>query len=416
MLKEMQERQLINKRLFYAAILSIAVILFNTTVCSQTPGEAYIQGSADLIAQNYDAAINNLSVVIVYNNADEELFIKRGRAYLAIGETDKAIADFQEANQIIPDIADLWLARTYAKIKNYDLAIGFLKNHLSSDYKVSEDSIKKDAAFDQLQETREWFNLWQNNWYDDTERTIADAHFFARKKNYVEAIAVLDKSISLNPMNDKLLAKRAEFCYQSGNYSAAIADYNTLIRNDRNTMYYYSERGKAYIEAGKYKDALTDLNKVIKDDPAEFDLYKLRAKAYAGMQQWSQAVKDMEFYLRYFNYDQDALFTCGEYCYNGGDYINALKYFNVNLSDNPNDSRYYKARGKTYYQTSVYRFAYNDLSMALDLDPSDAETWMLMGLVKHFTGEKQKSCSDLNKALNMGASAALKYITEYCNE
>ena len=74
-----------------------------------------------------------------------------------------------------------------------------------------------------------------------------------------------------------------------------------------------------------------------------------------------------------------ALYQCGEYYFEAEDYINALKCFNRNLKEDPNNGLYYKARGKTYLKTATYRYAISDLSMSLDLRPDDAETWMYHG-------------------------------------
>ncbi len=106
---------------------------------------------------------------------------------------------------------------------------------------------------------------------------------------------------------------------------------------------------------------------------------------------------------------------CGEYYYDGGDYMNALKYFNINLKEDPVNSQYFKARGKTYLKTATYKYAMSDLSMSLDLNPDDAETWMYLGLAKIQSGDKTNGCSDLQKAQQLGNTEVLKYIVDNCN-
>ncbi len=97
-------------------------------------------------------------------------------------------------------------------------------------------------------------------------------------------------------------------------------------------------RGKAYLKAGRYKDAVNDLTRELRDNPVSFPAYLLRAEANAGMKSYDAAIKDVQTYLKYFDDDLQAVYQCGEYHYLAGDYINALKYFNRNLKEDPSSS------------------------------------------------------------------------------
>ena len=178
---------------------------------------------------------------------------------------------------------------------------------------------------------------------------------------------------------------------------------------------HYYNRALAFLGAGRFKDALADFNKALREFPENFDGYLKRAEAYAGMENYEAARKDVLFYLNYFNDDQKAVFQCGEYYYDGGDYMNALKYFNINLKEDPVNGLYFKARGKTYLKTATYKYAMSDLSMSLDLNPDDGETWMYLGLAKIQSGDKTNGCSDLHKAQQLGNTEVLRYIVDNCN-
>ena len=145
------------------------------------------------------------------------------------------------------------------------------------------------------------------------------------------------------------------------------------------------------------------------------DIYKKRAEAYAGQQNWGSAIKDLQLFMKYFDKDLEALYQCGEYYFNAEDYMNALKCFNLNVKEDPNNAVYYKARGKTYLKTSTYKYAISDLSMALDINAEDAETWMYFGVATILSGNRTDGCSSLQKARQLGSTEVLKYITEDCN-
>lgn len=409
--------------------MAIAIILAGwvtlATVSAQLPDESYLSGAASFIRGDYQKAIADLTLAISRNNADENLFIRRGACFLKVQDTESAIRDFTEANAIVAGVADLWLAKGYSLSGNPAKAISMLESHLGSPFRVAGDIIKKDPDFDGLQTTNEWYTLWQKDWYGEEEKAAADVRYFLNKGQPDNAISLLNEKIVSSPANADMLALRGEVNYSTGNHAAAIADLTAalnILKNKSRNAYSPTEeaggvlllRARAYIKASRFKDAVTDLNRVLREDPAVFTGYLLRAEANAGLRSYDAAVKDALTYLKYFDNDPDAVYRCGEYHFLGEDYLNALKYFNRNLKEDPNNALYHKARGKTYLRSGTYRYAINDLSMSLDLNPDDAETWMFLGLAKIRTGDKVNGCSDLQRARQMGNTEALRLVIEEC--
>jgi len=408
-----------------AVAVAVAVLVSCVTAYGQATEESYLTGMANFNRGNYDKAAESFTIAISRNNAYENLFVRRGDCYLKLKDPESAIRDFNEANEILPNVADLWLARAYSLSDNTAKAVLFLESHLGSPYRVAEDSIKKDPAFDGLQTSQEWYMLWQKEWYSDEEKAVADVRYYMKKGLPDQAISLLDNEIVKSPSSAGLLTMRGEVNFRKGNYAAAIADITAALTLQKNSTRTKPSpqagaeagivlRAASYLKATRYKDAVSDFTKVLKDDPANFPAYLQRAQANAGLQNWEAAIRDVQTYLRYFNDDAGAVFQCGTYYFDSEDYMNALKCFNKNLKQDPNNSNYYKARGMTYTKTATYRYAVSDLSMALDLDPDDAETWMYLGVAKIRTGDNVNGCSDLEKARQMGSTEAVKYMLENC--
>lgn len=396
--------------------LTVLLGMIPVSATTQVPDEQLLAGSAWLVKGNYSKAVESLSLAISRNNADDQLFIKRGMALLKIDETTAAIDDFNEANLIISQVADLWLAKAYARAGDKEKAFAFLISHLKSPFRESEDSIKKDPAFDNLQNEKEWIDLWNQEWYDDSEKTLSDVQYHIRKNQIEEAISLLDQEISRSPDKQELLLARGKVFNRQGNYAAAIGDLSSVISADKRNKTAYAQRSYAYLKTQRYKEAVADITKALRIDPTDFILYLQRANAYAGLTDYNSAVKDMQVYMKYFDDDLKAVYQCGEYYYAAGDYIQALKLFNRNLTEDPNNALFYKARGKAYIKTSTYRYAINDLTMSLDLNPDDAETWMYHGIAAIETGDVLKGCSSLRKARKMGSVEAGRVILEKCDE
>lgn len=394
--------------------LLTAGMLYASGLFAQSPDEMYLAGNASLKKGDYNKAVENLSMAISRDNADERLFIHRGDAFLKLNDPEQAIKDYNEANEINPGVADFSLARVYALQGDVVKAVSCLKDHLGSAFRIEEDSIKKDPAFNRIQESAEWQNLWQNEWYNDSEKSVADARYYLRKRNVDQAISILDKALSKDPANTMVLLARANAFIKQSNFGAAAGDYSSAISKDKMLTEAYAGRGKANIYLGRFKEAVSDFNRVLKDDPSDFETYLKRAEANAGLSNWDAAVKDMQVYLKYFDDDLHAVYVCGGYYYSAGDYINALKCFNRNLKEDPNNAQYFKARGKTYLKTNTYKYAVSDLSMSLDLNAEDSETWMYHGLAAIKTGDAQNGCSSLRRAQAMGNTDAVKLVLENC--
>jgi tetratricopeptide (TPR) repeat protein len=395
-------------------ILILTCLLLATYVNAQAPEEYFLAGCADILKGNYQEAVNNLSAAITRSNANEQFFLKRGEAYLAINEFDNAIEDFNEAEQIIPGVASFWLAKAYALSGDHEKAIAYLTVHLKSDFRKPEAEIRKDPVLKLLVNDEAWYNLWQHDWYGEDEKTGLEVDYYLQKGLYAEAISYVNAKFADNPSDPFLYATRGKIGLLSGNLAAAIADYSAALNLDKMNPDYYAGRGEAYLKAGRYKDALNDFSRLLKTSPERFDIYLTRSRAYAGMESYDLAIKDVLFYLKYFENNQPAIYQCGMYYFQTGDFLNALKYFNKNLLDDPNNSMYYKARGMTYVKTGTYKYAINDLAMSLDLNPMDGETYMYMGIAKLQTGKKDEACSDFEKARELGENRALQYTVENC--
>ena len=56
--------------------------------------------------KNYPAAVEDYTTILQKNANNEDAYVKRGATYAAMGEFEKAIADYQAALKIKPDDYD----------------------------------------------------------------------------------------------------------------------------------------------------------------------------------------------------------------------------------------------------------------------------------------------------------------------
>jgi len=398
------------KRLIYISLFFIFIPASN----AQESDDLYCKGAAYMQMGRYDEAINYLTSAIKLSPGSARLYFKRGKAYYKSDSLNKAMRDFQETNALNESLADLWISKTYARLGNNDESLSYLKSHLKSGYRMNEKVIRKDDAYNDLQYSDEWYMLWQGNWYTNEEETIKEVDYMVKKEMYLDALVLLDEKIPESKYAYKLHACRAKVNEKLNNYKGAVEDWSIAISIENRIIKYYVERGNAYFELGKFKDAINDFTKALRQEPAEFTLYIKRAKAYAKLKEYKPALRDVVTYLKYFEHDQEAIALCGNLHYLNENYIEALKYFNKNLSLDKSNPEYYKDRGRTYLKSKTYKYAISDLSMALDLSPNDGETYFLLGIACFETEDMEGACYNWKEAKKKGDYRAIEYLLEHC--
>jgi len=187
------------------------------------------------IAKDYDGAIVEYSTAIDLSPNDVSYHELRAEAYLAKGETDKAIADYAQTTRIKPDDSNL--------------------------------------RFGHIDAYRELCNLYSQQ-HDYT--------------NAVDSCNQAMKLITADQQETYLLSGvytgRGDAEYGLGKYDTAIADYSQAIKNpglpfDRP----YYGRGLAYKAEGEKDKAIADFKQVVAMPNASPDLVQMAKQQLQGL-------------------------------------------------------------------------------------------------------------------------------------
>jgi tetratricopeptide (TPR) repeat protein len=164
--------------------------------------------------------------------------LERGRALIAQGQLEQAIAELDRAIELDPDEVEVYVTRGFAYI-----ALG------------------------------------------QFERGIAD----------------YDTAIELESDNPILYNDRGFAYAELGKYERAVADYDKAIELDPdydNVDYAYNNRGFAYGSLGKYEQAFSDFERAIALNPDNAWVYYNRALIHIDMGQSTDAIPDLELSLQ----------------------------------------------------------------------------------------------------------------------
>lgn len=392
----------------------IFLILISYPVHAQLENDHYLAGLAGLHRKEFKQAVSEFDKAIELESNRYHFYLKRGEAYFWLGEYLKAKDDFNEASRLERYSGSLGLAMTYAKIGDTDPAISHLEDHLGSHFRVSEKKIKLNNAFESIENSRKWVELWKKRWYNSFEELETEVDFLIKTGQYREALDLIEIYISKYPEKAEAYAIKGRIKYNRGKMQEAINNFNEAVLLDPGNPGFKKSRAEVYIKSGNLIMAVKDISNALGYDPSMFDLYITRAGLYRQMDAADKALDDLTRYLDYFPADDEALRLCGNIYIDQEKYYSALECFSINVVNHPEKPESFIDRADAYVLTGTYKYAIRDYGMALDLDPTDPETWLNRGLAYIKTGDNKNGCYDFIRSVRLKSREGVRLYKEYC--
>jgi tetratricopeptide (TPR) repeat protein len=224
-------------------------------------------------------------------------FLDRGILFASRGEYEMAIADFNEALKLNPNLAAAYI------LKGRALVASVAK--LSS----IEDSFSSITILIQSgQVSEEYIRVYDQAIENFTHAIRLDPNFagaynirgyaYQAKNDTDRAIADYNQAIRLDPNFALAYSNRGSVYFDMGDYDHAIDDYTQAIRLNPNNSYVYSNRGNAYNAKKDYDRAIADHNQAIRLDPNDSIAYINRGVVYYTLRNYAQAIADFETALK----------------------------------------------------------------------------------------------------------------------
>jgi tetratricopeptide (TPR) repeat protein len=171
-------------------------------------------------------------------------YSSRGIAYLAKGDNDRAIADYDQAIRLDPKLRSAYYNRGTA-------------------YQAKGDNDRAIADYDQAIR----LDPKRANAYN------ARGNSYLAKGGHDHAIADFDTAIRLDPKDALTYGNRGEAYQAKGENDRAIADFDTAIRLDPAHTEAYARRGLSYEKKGDPERARADFNAALAT-PQKYDTGK----------------------------------------------------------------------------------------------------------------------------------------------
>jgi tetratricopeptide (TPR) repeat protein len=310
----------------------------------------------------------------------------RARAYHALGNTDKALADFSTAIESDKDDARGYVTRGnyYLDLRRYDEAIA---------------DFNRASAIDP---TNEWAianRAMANVWKQDRDAATKD----------------LETAAKINPQNPVISRARGLLAQQKGDAAAAISAYSESLKAEPGNGFTLGHRAQANMMAGNLDAALTDAAAALTLQPKWIDLYLLRANIYRRRGDLKATALEADQAISKNPDDAHAYVVAANiYSVTNRD-ADAMKAFDRAIAIKPEAYIYLNRGLRRPRKDLAGRNA--DIDAALDLDPKNAEALVakaqlqeegnnFIGAIANYTDALANSAKDSSLLVSRGIAYA----------
>jgi tetratricopeptide (TPR) repeat protein len=280
----------------------------------------------------------------------------RGRAYMLLGQTERAVEDFNRAIRIDPQYELPYYNRgvAYDKLKEYDRAIADFDRTLALNSNLAVAYEGRGAAY-------------------------------SHKGDQLRALEDFNRALKLDPGLDVTYIDRGLAYLNLGQYDRSLQEYDRALEYDPFFAETYLHRGDVRVRRGELDRAVADYTRAIKLQPDYPDAYYNRAVAYKNMGELDKALADYDRAILLKPDFAEAYNNRGNLLLNREEYERALADYDRALRLKPDYAEAYYNRAAALYTVEEYTRAWEDLNRAEKLGfPVDPKFKELLS--KYITG------------------------------
>jgi len=218
----------------YLLSVTIFWVLLGHAHAQQLKDFNYLRGRAHLESEQYDSALVYFDKALADGAESSGLLLDKGLALFYKSQYAMAIQEFEKVEKANRGRASIWIARSYANLRDTENCLKALETHLSSNYKLPESELLLDPDLMILENDAKYKEFWKvGNWYTGLDQTLAEAEYLMNSKQYPEAVNLLSDGVKKGYRKAPLYAQRAEVYMAVANYKLALDDLNMAIEMDR---------------------------------------------------------------------------------------------------------------------------------------------------------------------------------------
>ncbi|MEH2162698.1 MAG: tetratricopeptide repeat protein [Nostoc sp.] len=222
---------------------------------------------------------------------------------------------------------------------------------------------------------------------------------------YTNAIINYNKALKVGHSDVDLYYKRGLAHYQLGDYEAAIADYSQAIQMNIQDAKSYNKRGLALSQLGRLEEAINDYTQAIRINPNVAVAYKNRAEARSHVGDNQGAIEDYTQAIKINPHYADAYKNRGIERY----LLSSQPGFPQAIKINPQDAIAYKKRGNARSDLGDLEGAIEDYTQAIQINPNYADAYYNRGNARSDLENFQEAIKDYTQAIQINLNYADAY-------
>lgn len=342
-----------------------------------------VLGDKVLATEDYHEALKHYDGAVDPRNPDALNLYRRAASLDALGETDRALADYSDAIRIDPKGSLAFLGRGVllaSRKRSYDRAI--------------ED-------FSRAIELRP----------DNPDAYIARGNAYSQIGDNGRAIADLDKAISLAPDDPQAYVVRGLANNRRNEPAAALKDYDRALELAPRFASALANRAAIYASEGKYDLAIRDLDRAIVVEPKNPVALYNRGYAHFAKREYDKAISD---YGKAIEVDPSMGIAYNNRCLSraisGKDLVAALADCDQALKLNPLNLDTRDTRGFIYLKLGDPALAVNEYNATLDIDPNRPLALYGRGIARIMNGQTQDGEADKTAAKSLNPEVDKQFL------
>jgi len=392
-------------------LVNIALtLLISSIVFSQNANQQAVFSALNYLSHNQTD-----SALIVLEEQNNCIECKKIIAEIYFSEKNllNAAHAYKELSEFYPSESYFRLSVIYAGLGFSQESVKYLEKHFEYPNPKSYSSIMFYNEFDEINTTTEWKEFWNEERYSKKEIQLEEAKYLISTEEYDNALKILEE-INFSSQKAQVNYLMAYIYANFENWSEAYSYVNEAIVAEFDYVDALTLKRDIEIERGMNEEALLSNISLMNADPYNPYLIRKHAELLYQNEKPREADQYLDEYLEFFSDDEQANHLKTKILSADEDFKNALINLNLLIDQNPSKSEYFIERADIYYTLESWRFASNDYSMALDINPRLPEVWYHFGVCQFNMNNQKAACNAWERAANLKSKEAVKMLYKYC--
>ncbi len=375
-----------------------------------------IQSQICLLHKDTTCALQLLSDTIQQNPKAKLAQKMRGNIYFTQKNYDKALGDYLHVFSNGDSSILYNIILCYAKQKDVNNTVKWLKTYLTSSSKLPENVIRTNPDFSFLSKQPEWEALWKKNWFNDLEVHLGEIYYLYEQKDINTLIETIETLLKSYPNEERLLLWRAKSYLLAANSKESLKSVDILLQKNPSNREAIQLKEKIYETDANYKMLAQTYIQHFNAEPWNMELLVKIPAIFNNAEQYKESIIWSKRYIPYDTANAEIYYQLGVALSNTKDYLRAVEALSQSLQLYKGNSDCYFERGKCNYELAAYDKAYFDFCMALDLTPTVGEYFYYRGLTSYAMKKTIGACRDFERAKQYGFMKAESYIQRFCHD